>query len=142
MSQPVYVNLPVESAARARAFYEGLGFSVVAQFSGDHTACMRVTDGVCLMLLDRDTFAGFSPGPVADPREATGVLVAIPRDSRAAVDAIVEAALAHGGSDTGKKVEHGDFMYGRTIRDPDGNVLETGWMDMEKMQAAMAAQKG
>ena len=141
MSQDVFINLPVKDAARARAFYEGLGFSVVAQFTGDHTTCIRVTDGVCLMLLDRETFAGFAPGPVADPHETVGVLVAIPRESREAVDAIVEAAVAQGGSDTGRKIEHGDVMYGRTIRDPDGNVLETGWMDAEKMQAAMAAQK-
>lgn len=142
MSQIVYINLPVADAARARAFYEGLGFATVAQFTGDHTTCIRVTDGVCLMLLDRETFAGFAPGTVADPREAIGALVAIPRDSRDAVDAIVEAAVAHGGSDTGKRQEFGDFMYGRTFRDPDGNVFEPGWMDMEKMQAAMAADKG
>jgi hypothetical protein len=144
MSHIVYVNLPVADAARARAFYEGLGFSTVEQFTGEHTICIRLTEGACLMLLDRETFASFAPGPgpVADPHESTGVLVAIPRDIREAVDAIVEAAVAHGGSDTGRKQEYGDVMYGRCFRDPDGNTFEPGWMDTEKMRAAMAAQKG
>ncbi|WPY94494.1 VOC family protein [Limimaricola variabilis] len=142
MPQIVYINLPVESGARSRAFYEALGFSVVPQFTNDRSICICVSDVIYLMLLEREVFAGFAPGPVADPATQTGVLVALSRDSREAVDAIVEAAVAHGGSDTGKTQEFGDFMYGRTFRDPDGNVFEPGWMDMEKMQAAMAAQKG
>ncbi len=142
MSDVIFVNLPVESGARARAFYEGLGFSVVPQFTNDQSLCIRVSDAIHLMLLEREVFAGFAPGPVADPQATVGVLVALSRDSRDAVDAIVAAAVAHGGSDTGKKQEFGDFMYGRTFRDPDGNVFEPGWMDLPKMQAAMAAQQG
>lgn len=142
MSQTVYINLPVESGPRARAFYEGLGFSVEPQFTNDRSICIRVSDTIYLMLLEREVFAGFAPGPVADPAQNTGVLVALSRNSREAVDAIVEAAVAQGGTDTGKVQEYGDFMYGRTFRDPDGNTFEPGWMDAEKMKAAMAAQKG
>ncbi len=141
VSQVIYVNLPVESGARARAFYEALGFSVVPQFTNEQSICIRVSDQIYLMLLEREVFAGFAPGPVADPQTQIGALIALSRDSREAVDAIVEAAVANGGSDTGKKQEFGDFMYGRTFRDPDGNVFEPGWMDVEKMQAAMAEQK-
>ncbi len=70
MSDVIFVNLPVESGARARAFYEGLGFSVVPQFTNDQSICIRVSDAIHLMLLEREVFAGFAPGPVADPQGA------------------------------------------------------------------------
>ena len=142
MTQTIYVNLPVKSGARSRAFYEGLGFAVEPQFTNERSICIKVSEAIYLMLLEREVFEGFAPGPVADPARETGVLVALSRDSRDAVDAIVEAAVALGGTDTGKLQEYGDFMYGRTFRDPDGNTFEPGWMDAEKMRAAMAAQKG
>jgi hypothetical protein len=80
------------------------------------------------MLLDRDRFGGFAPRPVGEPQRETAVLVALSRDSRADVDATLAAALAQGGTDNGKPQDHG-FMYGQSVSDPDGNVLEFFWMD-------------
>jgi hypothetical protein len=30
----------------------------------------------------------------------------------------------------------GGFMYGRSVSDPDGNVIETMWMDVEQAMKA------
>lgn len=51
-------------------------------------------------------------------------------------------ALAHGGSDNAKTREMGDFMYGRSVSDPDGSVLEIMWMDLDRAMKAwgMAAR--
>lgn len=72
MPQIVYINLPVESGARSRAFYEALGFSVVPQFTNDRSICICVSDVIYLMLLEREVFAGFAPArsPTPPPRPA------------------------------------------------------------------------
>jgi hypothetical protein len=128
MTQMIFVNLPVTDVARARAFYEGVGFTINEKFSGENNNCVVVSDAIFLMTLQRDYFAGFAPRPVADPQETTGALIALSRDDRAAVDAFVEAALAHGGSEPRPAADHG-FMYQRTVADPDGNVFEPFWKD-------------
>jgi predicted lactoylglutathione lyase len=49
-------------------------------------------------------------------------------DSREAVDATVEAGLAAGGVEPQPAADYG-FMYQRQVNDPDGNIIEFGWMD-------------
>lgn len=124
----IFVNLPVADVPRSRSFYEGIGFSINPNFSDENANCVVVSDTIYLMTLRTDYFAGFAPRPVADPQVMTAALVALSRDSREAVDAFVDAALAHGGSVPKPATDHG-FMYQRTVADPDGNILEPFWMD-------------
>lgn len=128
MPQMIFVNLPVADVPRSRSFYEGIGFSINPNFSDENANCVVVSDTIHLMTLRTDYFAGFAPRPIADPQAMTAALVALSRDSREAVDAFVDAALAHGGSEPKPATDHG-FMYQRTVADPDGNILEPFWMD-------------
>ena len=139
MPQTVFVNLPVTDLSRARAFYAALGFPFDERFSDDQTACVAVSDAVSIMLLTRDRFAGFCPRPVGDPSRDTSVLIALGRDSREAVDALMVAGTGAGGTDNEMVQEHG-FMYGRSISDPDGNVLEVAWMDAAAMAPTLPAE--
>jgi hypothetical protein len=131
----IFVNLPSTDIARARAFYAGLGFSFDERFCNADSLMVGVSDTIHLMLLDREKFASFSPRPVA-PEGTVGALVCLSRNSAEAVDAFVTRALAHGGTDNHKTQEMGDYMYGRSVSDPDGNVLEIMWMDVEKAMTA------
>ncbi|MEI4485830.1 VOC family protein [Frigidibacter sp. MR17.14] len=137
MTQMIFVNLPVTDLPRARAFYEGIGFTINPQFSDDTAACVVVSETIFLMILTHEKFAGFSPRPLADPSKGCAVLTCLSRDSRAAVDAITEAAIAAGGTDNDKVQDYG-FMYGRSFSDPDGNVFEVMWMDLAAAETAMA----
>ncbi|EEW26124.1 VOC family protein [Rhodobacter ferrooxidans] len=128
MNQTVFVNLPVASIDRARAFYTALGFSINEGFSSASNICVVVSETIFLMLLDHERFQGFSSLPRADTGRTTAALIALSRDSRDAVDAFCKAALAAGGSETRPPQDHG-FMYARTIHDPDGNVFEPFWME-------------
>ena len=139
MAQMIFVNLPIADIKRSRAFYGALGFTFDERFSDDTTACVVVSDTIFFMIMERDRFAGFAPKPVADTQKTTSALIALSRDSRAAVDTITEAALANGGTDNKMVQEMGDYMYGRSFCDPDGNVIEVMWMDVE---AAMKAWGG
>ena len=131
----IFVNLPSTDIARARAFYAGLGFSFDERFCNADSLLVGVSDTIHLMILDREKFASFSPRPVA-PEGTVGALVCLSQPSAESVDAFVTRALAHGGADNDKTQEMGDFMYGRSVSDPDGNVLEIMWMDVDRAMKA------
>ncbi|KUL93067.1 hypothetical protein DK26_25350 [Bosea sp. WAO] len=134
MPQMIFINLPVKDLAKSMAFFETLGFSFNPQFTDETAACMVISDTIFAMLLTHEKFAGFSPKPIADTDKTTEVLIALSRDDRAAVDAIVKAALAAGGSTFNEPQDHG-FMYGHAFRDLDGHVWEVFWMDPAAAQA-------
>ncbi len=64
------------------------------------------------------------------PSTSSEVLLAVSCDDSKAVDDMVDAAGAHGGtSDINLKQDYG-WMYSRSLADPDGHVWECMWMDM------------
>jgi predicted lactoylglutathione lyase len=64
------------------------------------------------------------------------MLLCLSRDSREAVDAFMEAGLRAGGTDNDKVQDFG-VMYGRSISDPDGHVLEPMWMDIAAFERSL-----
>jgi uncharacterized protein len=128
MTQMIFVNIPVSDVARSKAFYEGIGFAINPQFSDEKANCVVVSETIFLMTLHRDYFATFTNKPVGNAGSETAFLLALSRDDRNAVDAIVARALAAGGSEPRPAVDHG-FMYQRCFADPDGHMFEPFWMD-------------
>jgi hypothetical protein len=129
MTQMIFVNVPVTDLARTRAFYEGIGFTINPMFSDEKTLCVVVSDVIYLMTLKREFFTTFLNGrPAGEPAKATSALISLSCDSKAAVDAMMAAALKHGGSEPRPAQDLG-FMYGRAFCDPDGNWFEPFWMD-------------
>ena len=80
------------------------------------------------MLLTREFFQTMSALPLGDPKVSPSVATAIFFDSRDAVDTAVAAGTAAGGTEPHPPADYG-FMYQRQLNDPDGNILELGWMD-------------
>ena len=136
MPQLAFVNLPVTDLSRSRAFYAALGFSFDERFSDDTAASVVISEHIYVMLLTHEKFATFTPRPVGDPSRDTSVLLALSRDSREAVDAFMAAGLGAGGTDNDKVQDYG-FMYGRSISDPDGNILEVMWMDVSAYERTL-----
>jgi predicted lactoylglutathione lyase len=131
----IFVNIPTNDLERAKAFYTGLGFGINPLFTDENAACIVVDDNVFFMVLTKEYFSTFTEKEVVDPRTHAQALIALGRESREAVDAIVEAGLAHGGSEPTAPQDYG-FMYSRDLDDPDGNGIEFVWMD------PVAAEKG
>lgn len=136
MTQMIFVNLPVTDVAKSTAFYEAIGCTKDARFSNEQASAMQLSDTIIFMILDRAFFQTFTPKPIADAHSVTEALICISRDSREAVDAIVEAAGKAGGKADIREKQDMGFMYGRSFEDPDGHIFEPMFMDME---AAMAA---
>lgn len=125
----MFVNLPVTDLERAKAFYEAVGFRINPLFSDHNAACVVVEeDHNFFMLVTRDYFQTFTDLTIGDPKVNPTVSTAIFLDSRDAVDQTVAAGIAAGGAEARPASDYG-FMYQRQVNDPDGNILEFGWMD-------------
>jgi hypothetical protein len=129
----LFVNIPVGDLQRSIEFFEALGFTFNPQFTDATATCMLVGADAYFMLLTRDKFGDFSKRPTADPRQQTAHLFALGVDSREEVDALVEAAVAAGGTHAADAFDHG-FMYGWSFYDLDGHHWEVFWMDPAAVQ--------
>ncbi len=129
----LYINLPVADLPRATAFYEALGFTKNKDFSNEDASAMIYDDTLSVMLLTHGFYKGFlAHKTISDAHTTTEVLNALQLDSREAVDAFFDAAIAAGGKKTIDTYDHG-FMYGRDFEDLDGHIWEAFWMDASQM---------
>jgi uncharacterized protein len=123
------VNLPVTDLERAKAFYTAIGFTINPLFTDHNAACFFVEeDHSAIMLLTREFFQTMSDLPIGDPAVNPSVATAIYFDDRESVDKAVAAGTAAGGTEPHPATDYG-FMYQRQLNDPDGNILEFGYMD-------------
>jgi predicted lactoylglutathione lyase len=129
----LFVNIPVRDLQRSIEFFEALGFAFNQQFTDATATCMLVGEDAYFMLLTAEKFRDFSKRPVGDPQKETGALYAITASSRADVDAMVDKAIATGGSRAADPQDHG-FMYVRSFYDLDGHHWEVLWMDPTAIQ--------
>ena len=63
------------------------------------------------------------------PAGSSAVMLSLTVDTRVAVDAMNDAAAAHGGRGDANPVQDLGFMYGRDIADPDDHLWGAVWMD-------------
>ncbi len=126
MSKMIFVNLPVTNLKASIAFYKALGFE--PHFSNDTTAYMVWHETVNAMLLTQDRWLTITSRPTP-PATSSEVMLALPCNSRDAVDAMNKAAGAHGGKADAKPTQDMGFMYNCNLLDPDGHVWEATWMD-------------
>jgi predicted lactoylglutathione lyase len=138
MPKMLFVNLPVTDLARSTAFYEALGLSINPQFSDGTASCMVLSDTLFVMLLTHAKWRMFTSRPIP-PATASEVMLALTCESRAAVDAMADAAAAHGGTADINPAQDLGFMFNRHLADPDGHVWEAVWMDMPAADASAGA---
>ena len=130
-TQMIFVNLPVVDLERSKTFYTAAGFTNNAKFSDDATACMVLSETIMVMLLTPAKWARFMAKPLSDPKTTAQVLLCISRESKSAVDTIVETAMKRGGRADPTPIQDLGFMYGRSFEDPDGHIWEAVWMTPE-----------
>ena len=144
MPTNIFVSYPSDDLERSTAFYSALGATINPLFTDENAVCWVWDDNIYTMVLKRDFFASFTDKQVGDAATAAQFQIAFSRDSRADVDAVIEAGLAAGGSEHGQAQDYG-FMYSRDLEDPDGNIVCFNYMVPEAVemgpQAYMAAQQ-
>ncbi len=135
MTKMIFVNLPVVDLPKSVAFYEALGFAQNPTFSDETAVAMVWSETIHVMLLTHDKWNSFTTRLIP-PNDSSQVMLALSLGSRAEVDAMNEAAEAHGGvADINPPQDHG-FMYGRDFLDPDGHIWGPFWMDQAAMPPA------
>ena len=135
MPKMIFVNLPVADLPRSIRFYEAIGATLNPEFTDETAACMVLSDVIHVMLLTHDKFRQFSSKAIPDAHASAQVLLALSCESRAAVDAMVEAARRNGGKPDVSPVDEHGWMYGRSFDDPDGHCWGPMWMDLEQFRA-------
>ncbi len=135
MTQMIFVNLPVADLEKSKAFYTTIGFTNEPKFTDETAAAMQLSDAIVVMLLTHDKWKQFTTKAIPDARTSAQVMIALGREDKAAVDAMVEAAKSAGGSPDCNPVQDYGFMYGRSFEDPDGHVWECFWMDPAAAEA-------
>jgi predicted lactoylglutathione lyase len=129
MRKVIFVNLPVADLAASRRFFAALGFGFDERFCDRNTLCVQLGVGVYAMMLRTEFFAAFTDRQVADGHRTTEAILCLGADSRQAVDVLVDAAIAAGGSEPRPPQQCGEQMYGRTYADLDGHLWEIIWSD-------------
>jgi predicted lactoylglutathione lyase len=130
MAKMIFVNLPVTDLPASMTFYEAVGFTNNPMFTNDQAAAMAWSDEIVVMLLRHDFWKTFTSRTIPDAHQTAQVLLCLSHDSKEAVDAIVEAALAAGGKPEPTPTQDMGFMYGRSFEDPDGHIWENVYMNM------------
>jgi uncharacterized protein len=128
VSRMIFVNLPVADLAKSMAFYAALGFKNNPQFTDQTAACMVWSEAIYLMLLTHAKWTTFTNRPIP-PTSSSEVSLALSLETREAVDAMISAAAANGGTADINPVQDHGFMYGRDLTDLDGHVWGPFWMD-------------
>jgi predicted lactoylglutathione lyase len=119
----IFVNLPVRDLNRSMEFFTRIGFKLNPQFSDDTAACFVVSDQIYVRLLTDAKFREGTPHNVCDARHSTEVLVCLSQPTRAAVDDLVQKAIASGATTFAEPRDYG-FMYQHGFQDPDGHIWE------------------
>ena len=133
MPQQFFISLPVRDLPKSKAFYEAIGAVNNPQFSDDTAACMAWTDTFYVMLLTHAKWASFTTKGMVDAHQASEFSLATSLDDRAAVDAMIAVAGAHGAKVDVNPPQDLGFMYQRSFEDLDGHVWEPFFMDMSAM---------
>ena len=107
MVKELWLNLPAKDVQRSKKFFGALGFTFNPQFTDEKAACMVVSETIFVMLLVEEFFRTFTQKKIADATQTTEVLLAVSRDSRAAVDELVDAAMKNGATKYSEPQDHG-----------------------------------
>ena len=133
MNKNIFVNIEVKDLAKAKEFFENLGYSFNPQFTDETAAAMVIHDNIFAMLLTHDKMKQFTKKEILDSHHATEVLIALSCESKSEVDEMMEKVLASGGKEARDTQDYG-FMYARSFEDLDGHIWEIMWMDPSHVQ--------
>jgi uncharacterized protein len=123
----IFVNLPVADVDRSQNFFTELGYTFDERFSDGKAATVVLAENQYAMLLQTELFGSLHGVETADASKVKECIVCLGVDSRDAVDALVDRAIALGGT-AGDAEDHGS-MYGRSYHDLDGHSWQIFWFD-------------
>jgi len=119
------VSLGVRDLAKARAFYEGMGFAKSAGEEG--VICFYQLPGLILGLYGMDELAEDAGQPLGDPSKFGGIALAHNVDSESAVDSLLAKADSLGATITRPASKQFWGGYSGYFADLDGHPWEIAY---------------
>jgi predicted lactoylglutathione lyase len=132
--ETIFISLPVKDLSKSIAFYEAIGFTQNKQFPDQSVACMILSDTFSVILITHSKWREFTTRIIPDAKKTAQFGLTLTKESKIAVDNMVEKGANAGGMLDPNPIEDYSFMYGRSLEDPDGHIWEAKWMDMSAMQ--------
>ncbi len=129
----VFISIPVMDLSKSILFYQAIGFTQKIQFSDNTGAWMDLSETFSIMLITHNKWKEFTTRVIPDAKNTAQFGLTITKESKVAVDQMVISGAKAGGQSDPNPVEEFDFMYGRSLEDPDGHIIEAKWMDMSAM---------
>ncbi|WP_118953370.1 VOC family protein [Taibaiella helva] len=131
------ITIPVDALDRAQRFYEMIFGEKASETSGD-LVLFSIDKYMSLVLTTRSDFAGYAD-ITGQKNAAPGTaecIMSLFLEDKAAVDRLLETALAAGGTTAGSASTYG-WGYAGYFRDPDGHQWEClfneeVWRDMQR----------
>lgn len=124
----IFVNLAVKDVEESVAYFTALGFEFNPAFTSNQAACLIISEKLFAMLPAESFFSGFIPErQIADTSDTTEVLLAEFLAERDEVDAMLDNALAAGGTAFRERSEF-QGIHGGAFQDLDGHIWEVGHM--------------
>lgn len=127
--QNIFISLPVTDLAKSIAFYKAIGLTPVENFPNDAGAWMICSETFSVMLITHSKWQEFTARKIPDAKKTAQFGLSITQPSKSVVDSMVEKGAQAGGIADPNPIEEFDFMYGRSVEDPDGHIIEFKWMD-------------
>lgn len=124
MTKMIFLILPVKDLAKATRFYEAIGCTRNPQFSGDEVSSMVWSDTITFMLHTHKIFKSFTTKEIADTTKEAEAMFVLSRDSRAEVDALLDAVAKAGGKADVRDPSDSGWMVNRTFEDTDGHIFD------------------
>lgn len=130
----VFISIPVSDLPKSIAFYQAIGLTKSPQMADSSGgAWMVLSETFSIMLISHEKWKELTPRTIPDARKSAQFGLSMVLESRRAVEEWLENGAKAGGVKDPNPIDDYEFMYGRSLEDPDGHLIEAKWMDMSKM---------
>ena len=99
MTKEIWLNLPVKNIAKAKDFFTKIGFTPQENQPCDEMAGFKIGEKqMSVMLVENETFKGFSRNKLADTKTVSEVLISFDAESREEIDETARKVFDAGGT--------------------------------------------
>ena len=134
MVKQLWLNLPVKSVEKSKAFFTEIGFSFNEKHDTASSACMLVGENnFAVMLFEEKQLQEFIQHKLTDTQESSEMMISIDAQSKKEVDDFADKVREAGGVVFSEPAEIQGWMYGCGFADLDGHRWNVLYMDLSKM---------
>ncbi|MET1032941.1 MAG: VOC family protein [Candidatus Saccharimonadales bacterium] len=127
MSKKILINLPVSDPQASKAFFVALGLAFNETLSDEHATCFNIEENIIVALLPAEHFKDTLMGNDAAAPTTNETVLAIGMESKEDVDALLDKAVAAGGTELHDRVDM-PGIYAGTFKDLDGHFWNVFYM--------------